>query len=210
MAGVSLITGGKGQAERSVTDFYPTPTASTISLLTSGKLDLTKIQTVLEPAAGQRHISKVVSDVVKPLSILSTDLYDYGDPYVYTGVDFLTAEYNTTFDMVITNPPYDAKILLPFVKKALEVSNKYVCMFLKGTFLESTKRYEFFKRNKNLKHILIFSNRQPIYKNGIITKQSNAIMYAWFIWDKDYDGLPMVDWIDNSALVAKNKQAGIY
>ena len=198
MSGVSLITGGKGQSERCVKDFYPTPSASTISLFKSNYIDLSKIKTVLEPAAGEGHISEIAKEYLLNSHFTETDLFEYENKNIESGIDFLTHNYNKNFDLVITNPPYSKNTLMPFVKKSLEISNKYVVMFLKITFLESSSRYKFFKDNKNLKHILCFSNRQPVYKNGINTKAGNAIMYAWFIWDKEYAGLPTLDWIDNS------------
>ena len=199
MARISLITGSKGLTERSATDFYHTPTVSTNSLFDSGYLELGKIQTVLEPACGKRHISKVVSKYLPKAFVESSDLYKYtNDSLIKTNIDFLKQDYTTKYDMVITNPPYNSKVLIPFVEKALNVSNRYVCMFLKITFLESTKRYKFFKKHKHLKYILAFSNRQPMYKDGIKTNVSNAIMYAWFIWDKTYIGLPTIDWLNNT------------
>ena len=206
MAGVSLITGGKGMSDRCETDFYPTPSVSTRSLFDTGYIELDNINTVLEPACGLKHISNIVRDYLPKAQITESDLFNYGDKTIVSGVDFLKYKYTEKFDLVITNPPYSTKLLMPFVQKSLEVSNKYVAMFLKITFLESSNRYKFFKENKNLKYVICFSNRQPLYKNGIKTNANNAIMYAWYIWDKDYIGLPTLDWIDNSKEVKNTKE----
>ena len=203
MAGVSLITGGKGQGTRSPTDFYPTPTVSTNSLFDSFTFE--DVDTVLEPACGKRHISKVVQERIPKAKVESSDLHFYGDPEVEVGIDFLSKEYLHNYDMVITNPPYTSSLLMPFVEKALAVSNRYMCMFLKITFLESLKRYEFFQNDKSLKTVLVFSNRQPLYKDGIKTGASNAIMYAWFVWDKKYSGDPSIKWINNSKEIKVSK-----
>ncbi len=33
-------------------------------------------------------------------------------------------------------------------------------------------------------------------KNGVFGKESSAVCYAWFVWEKGYTGLPQVDWIN--------------
>jgi len=204
MKNYAVITGGssgKGNA-RSATDYYPTPTLSTESLL---ELNLFgNIDTVLEPACGMKHISNAVQRFYPDATIESSDLHYYGDDSIEVGVDFLAKEYSKTYDLVITNPPYTTKLLMPFVEKSLKVSSRFVAMFLKITFLESERRYSFFTSNKNLKYVYIFSNRQPIYKNGEITKASNAICYAWYIWDKQYNDDPKIRWLLNKDKV-KNR-----
>ena len=196
MAGVSLMTGGKGKSERCSRDFYPTPDISTKSLLESGYLD-NNLYEVLEPCAGKNNIGKLVKQYHKNCEVKAVDLYDYGEPSVESGIDFLQWKPNKKYDWVITNPPYDSKLLIPFVEKSLAVAEIGVAMSLKITFLESIKRYDFFTSNMMLKNVLVFSNRQPMYKNGINTGTSNAICYAWFIWRKDYVGQPTIDWLRN-------------
>jgi len=198
MSGVSLITGGKGIADRSPTDFYPTPTAS-IKVL-NDFIGIKDGAHILEPCAGIGHIAKEFNNVT------ALDLYKYDAEYLHkveTGIDFLSWEPDKKYDWVITNPPFDRKVLLPIVEKSIEIATKGVAMFLKLTFLESTSRLEFFQKNRTLKEVIIFSNRQPLYKNGIKTPASNAICYAWFIWDKDYTGDPAIKWVDNTQLIKK-------
>jgi len=212
--GLAIFTGGNGLEERHENDYYPTPTASTIALLDYIKENnLYNFDgcSVAEPAAGGGHITNVLKSLDN-VNILSSDLYDYGNPEIVSGIDFIDTNFydDKDVDWIITNPPYDSKLLMPFIHKALRVSNKGVMMFLKLTFLESTSRMEFFKTNKMLKHVLVFSNRQPMYKNGEVKYKSSAIAYAWYIWDKDYVGQPQIDWIDNSELCKAHKKEGLY
>jgi predicted RNA methylase len=200
---VSLMTGGKGPSERSPTDLYPTPYPSTQSLVNFLTDKGYRPKSILEPCAGLGHISKVLKDNYPNITITSKDKYEYKDfekkASILSGIDFIEDSYeDTSIDWVITNPPFDSKVLLPIIKKALNIADTGVAMFLKGTFLETKNRMQFFKENRQLKYVLIFANRQPLYKNGIVTGASNAIMYCWFIWDKNYNGLPTIDWIDNS------------
>lgn len=129
--------------------------------------------------------------------VQSIDIVDRG--YIGTEVrDFLTT---TKDDLrfspdIITNPPY--VIATEFVEHALDISmdSVKVAMFLKIQFLESKKRYNLFKKYPP-KKIYVFVNRVNCGKNGVFGKESSAVCYAWFIWEKGYQGLPQVDWISD-------------
>ena len=97
-------------------------------------------KTILEPAAGQGHISKVLEELFPNAEIESTDLIDRG--YGLGGVNFLEKDYkDKKYDLVITNPPF--KYAKEFVRKALSISNDKVICFLKIQFLEGISRKEF-------------------------------------------------------------------
>lgn len=127
--------------------------------------------------------------------VQSMDIVDRG--YIGTEVrDFLAItqdDLNFSPD-IITNPPY--ALAKEFVEHALDISmdSVKVAMFLKIQFLESKKRYELFKKYPP-KKIYVFVNRVNCGKNGIFGKESSAVCYAWFVWEKGYKGLPQVDWI---------------
>ena len=148
------------------------------------------------------------------MNSISSDLHSYHPQKmdVIGEMDFLAEDYPFTdeIDWVITNPPYDSKVLMPIVEKSLDIANKGVAMFLKLTFLETIKRAEFFLKNGRLKTVLVMANRQPMYKRGVYQKASNAIAYAWYIWETDYYGLPTIDWISNARECKENRELGIY
>lgn len=127
--------------------------------------------------------------------VQSMDIVDRG--YADTEVrDFLsTTQDDLNFSPdIITNPPY--ALAKEFVEHALDISmdSVKVAMFLKIQFLESKKRYELFKKYPP-KKIYVFVNRVNCGKNGVFGKESSAVCYAWFVWEKGYKGLPRVDWI---------------
>lgn len=100
---------------------------------------------------------------------------------------------------IITNPPY--KYAKEFVEKALNtipIGNK-VAMLLKLLFLEGKARKELFRKYPP-KYVYVFSGRIMCAKNGAFEKMKagggSAIAYAWFIWEKGYDGKPTLDWIN--------------
>ena len=209
---VSILTGGATESIRQEHDFYPTPSASTQALIDTGVLDDCK--TFRDPCAGLGHITDVLAENLVceyGSTLFAEDLIDYnGKRWIKTKQDFLTSE-PYIVDAIVTNPPYSREVLMPFVEKCLAESDKVTAMFLKITFLESLSRKEFFDNNKTLKYVMPFSNRQPLYKNGEVVKgKSNAIMYAWFVWDKSYCGEPTIKLLDNSELVNENKKNNIY
>ena len=166
-------------------DFYQTPRWAIEKLLEIEKFN----GEILEPCSGNGAISKVLEEhgyIVK-----SQDIRDDEDVYGKGNCDFF--EYSGTVDNIVTNPPYFCA--KEFVEKSLEVSNSKVAMLLKLSFLEGAKRYEFF-RNTPLKTVHVFCKRVTMYPaNEEKPKNSGTIAYAWFIWEKGYNGKPTIDWI---------------
>ena len=69
-------------------------------------------------------------------------------------------------------------------------------MFLKLTFLEGKSRRKFFKKYPP-KKIYVCSGRIACAKNGDFKNQmSSAVAYAWFVWEKGYQGKPTIEWIN--------------
>lgn len=127
-------------------------------------------------------------------NIISTDLIDRG--YGEGNIDFLTHDYGRTFDTVITNPPFS--LAKEFIERGLEVSDRLVIMLCKIQLLEGTKRKDMFL-NTPLKYIYVHTTRQSTRKNGEPTnngkKWATTMCLAWFVWDKTYEGEPVVRWI---------------
>ena len=110
-------------------------------------------------------------------------------------IDFL--EYNKPWSGdIITNPPYNQA--RQFIQKALDIipiGNK-VAMILKLTFLESKDRKQFFLENPP-KRIYVSSSRLYCAKNGDFSKPySSAVAYAWYLWEKGYQGETVIKWIN--------------
>lgn len=87
-----------------------------------------------------------------------------------------------------------------FVEHALKIigNGRKVAMFLKLTFLESKSRKALFEKYPP-KKIWIFSERVQCAKNGDFEKYKQgvgtAVAYAWFIWEKGYNGETTIGWI---------------
>lgn len=143
---------------------------------------------IWEPACGKGDISEVF--LKKGYSTISTDLVYRG--YGEGERDFF--KQTILVDNIVTNPPY--KYALEFVNHSKKLAKKKIAMFLKTVFLESESRYEMFlDKEFPLKTIYQFSKRVTLTKNGIKMKNSGMISYAWYVWDKDYNGSPTIQWI---------------
>lgn len=176
------------QNERQQHDYYAThPKATEL---------LCEIETfspdIWECACGEGHIAETLKK--HGYNVLCTDLIDRG--YGKGGVDFLNCNGNFDGD-IITNPPY--KFAKEFVEKslALVTEGHKVAMFLKLQFLESKSRRELFKKYPP-KVIYVSSGRLQCAMNGDFEKysKSNAVTYAWFIWEKGFQGEPVIRWFN--------------
>lgn len=195
LAGTNLA-GMSTTRDRVDNDFYATPRNAIEAILNEVKLD----GSILEPAAGQGHISKVLKEYYPYTEIVSTDLVQREERFgisIQGGVDFLTHEFNRKFDNVITNPPFN--LAQEFIERALQLSNDKVIMFAKIQLLEGNKRRELFD-NTPLKYVYVFSKRVNPLRNGEELDEkgkpwSSTMCFAWFVWEHDYEGEPIIRWL---------------
>ena len=71
-------------------------------------------------------------------------------------------------------------------------------MLLKLTFLEGQRRRKLFEAYPP-KTVYVFSERLLCAKNGDFEKMrangGSAIAYAWFVWEKGWEGETKIKWI---------------
>ena len=161
---------------RKKNDFYPSPKNSMEELLKKITLE----GEIWECACGDGVLSKVMES--KNYKVYSSDLIDRG--YGEVGIDFLKSDKKA--DTIITNPPFN--LSTEFTLKAFELSRRYIIFLNKLSFLEGIKRKNSIFEKRYLKKIYVFSKRLQFGGSGLMA-------FAWFIFDKNYNGLPEVDWI---------------
>lgn len=176
--------------DRQNEDFYATEPKATELLC-----DLVQFSpNVWECACGAGHMAEVLKE--RGYNVLSTDLIGRG--YGQGGVDFLSSTNKFDGD-IITNPPY--KHAQAFVEKALSLisDGHKVAMFLKVTFLEGKSRKKLFTEYPP-KFVYVSSSRLLCAKNGDFQKMrdggGSAVAYAWFIWEKGFDGDTIIKWFN--------------
>ncbi len=177
------------QNERETNDYYATePKAATLLMELE---DLSPL--IWECACGEGHLAKEFEKAGH--KVYATDLIDRGYGYV---TDFLSAKAPPVpgFD-IVTNPPYSKA--QEFVEHALEIleNGRKVAMFLKIQFLEGKARRKLFD-SQPPKVIYVSTGRLKCAMNGDFERyaKSNAICYAWFIWEKGYKGDTIIRWMN--------------
>ena len=189
------LAGGNSTSKREENDFYATNPETLKLFLYEFWKDNSFEGDILEPACGQVHLSETLKEMLPNFNITSTDLIDRG--YGEGGVNFLTHDYSKTFNTVITNPPFS--LAKEFIEKGLEIADKYVIMLCKIQLLEGAKRKDMFL-NTPLKYVYVHTTRQATWKEGKPTdskgkKWATTMCLAWFVWDKEYEGEPIIRWI---------------
>lgn len=183
---LSIVGSSRENGAREENDFYPTPGYAVEELLKREEFS----GNIWEPACGEGDISNVFKS--HGFDVYSTDLINRG--YGEGQLDFLQYD-GPTYDNIITNPPFSEA--LNFILQSKKYANNKIAMFLKTVFLESNSRYTMFQDKEfGLKTMYQFSKRVTLYKSGIKLKNSGLISYAWFVWEKGYDGDPIIKWIN--------------
>lgn len=176
---------------RSKNDFYATPPLAVKQLLEVENFNTN----VWEPTCGMNHIVNELRK--KDYNVKCSDIIKMVDDPNIEIIDFLSYDGKWEGD-IITNPPF--KYANEFVNKALDIVNKgsKIAMFLKIQFLEGVKRYEIFQKNPP-KIIYVASKRYGCSEDGKFNTEGNtgsAICYCWYIWEKGYQGDPIIKWIN--------------
>lgn len=193
----SNIAGGNPDLGRVDHDFYATNPADTTAFLDLIDKEYNlEHSNILEPSAGAGHIMRVLQERYPSSHIIGRDLINRGNPEIETGVDFLTTARDEHFDYVITNPPF--AIARDFIDKSLEIGDK-VFIFAKLQFLEGRARKEWFS-TVPLKYVYVYSYRANPWRNGESRdsngkKWSSTMAFAWYVFDKKYQGEPIIRWI---------------
>ena len=165
--------------DRFENDFYSTPLDAIEDLIKYEKFD----GKIWECSCGDGAISDPL--IKAGYDVYSSDLIDRGYGEVK---DFLTT--NDKVDNIITNPPFN--LATEFTLHGLNSVNKKMALLCKLSFLEGKKRSSVLFNQNKLKKVLIFSRRLGFEKND---KKGGLIAFAWFIYDVNYNGKPMIDWI---------------
>lgn len=195
LSGTSLA-GMSPSRSRVKDDFYATPFYATEAILDKEQLH----GSILEPAAGEGHISKYYLNVIQTVKSFQPIWYSEMinlDAALWGGVDFLTESYPSKFDNVITNPPFS--LAKEFAERALEISREKVILFAKIQFLEGQQRKDFFAAHPP-RSVYVFSKRVNPLRNGIEVDEngkpwSSTMCFAWFVWEHGFTGEPGIRWL---------------
>ena len=167
---------------RKLYDFYSTPYDCIKTLLNN--IDLTEYgNDVLEPSAGNGNICKVFKEYYPNKELTAVELREeeYNNLCQLNIDDVIIDSYYNIrykFDIIIGNPPYSEA--QEFIEHSFELlkENGILIFLLRTNFLESKKRFEFWKMYP-LSKLYVLSKRPSFTGKG-----TDATSYSWFIWDK--------------------------
>lgn len=182
-----LTTFGNVRFEPKNDDYYASPPEIIDYLLKYETFD----SNIWECACGDGALSKRLEHY--GYDVKSTDLIyrGYGSE---ESIDFLKQSEPFNGD-IITNPPFN--LINEFILKGYELTNNKLAIFGKVQILESIKRFKKIHSPIPFSRMYVFVRRISCYKNGIKNNSESTVCYCWFIWDKSYDGEPIVRWINN-------------
>ena len=168
----------KEKAKRNACDFYPTPMEVVTNFITNyGILE----GNILEPSAGNGNIVNVIKNKNNNITALelreeeTINLSALAD-HVVIG-DFLKYEPTQEYDYIITNPPFS--MAQEFIEHCFKIKgeNTKIIMLLRLSFLESQRRYAFWKTHP-VNKLYVLSKRPSFTGKG-----TDSAAYAWFVWD---------------------------
>lgn len=176
------VGSGQHSYEDRGADCYETPPEAVRALLKVEKLP----HRVWEPACGPGSIVRVLRAAGH--YVVDSDLHNYGQQFQR---DFLSYHNVEEPGCILTNPPY--RLAQKFVEQALEFC-PLVIMLLRLAFLESERRRQVLEHS-GLARIHVFRNRLPMmHRRGWDgPKASSAIPFAWFVWERGYEGPTTID-----------------
>lgn len=170
-------------------DFFPTPPWATRALLRDVlplALRGEEVFRAWDPAAGEGHMAEVLREAL-PI-VHASDIFDYGRGYRV--MDFLAADTGRLprVELIATNPPFNG--FVDFALRALALA-PVVAFLLPPRYLEGSKRYEAVFRDNPLTLYAPFVERVPMVKGVWDPTASTATAYAWFIWVRGAEPLPL-------------------
>jgi hypothetical protein len=174
--------------ERETNDYYATEPKAVEMLL---ELENFTDFKVWECACGEGHLSNAMQK--KGISVYSSDLINRNFGEVR---DFLSDENKQWEGHIITNPPY--KYAEQFIEKSIQIIPEHclVAMFLPIRYTEGKARKKLFEKYPP-KTVYISSSRLKCAMNGNFdAMKGSATSYAWFIWQKGYQGTTELKWFN--------------
>ena len=187
-------------------DYFGTPAWATRSLMRYliKKRPYCEIglSTVIEPACGQGHMSRPLSEYFK--TVISSDIQDFG----YGDVEyFLYPSFQKKAQWVISNPPF--VLADQFIQKSLDLCTVGCAFLVRSAFAEGIKRYnDLFSVNPPSFRLQIVegvvmskgATRAPdqnywCEKSQKFKRPSSATSYEWMVWLKDENAPTVADWL---------------
>ena len=178
---------------RKKSDFYETPYSITRHFLKNENFDYSK--SICEPACGNGAIVRVLREYWQDNAITHYDVE----------TNFLLE--HGSYDYIITNPPFS--LANDFISKAKSAARIKFAMLLPLSYLHGKKRYDNIYTDKvyPLRKIYVLTRYpmlgEPLRSDG--KYNTGMMVYAWYVFERSFQGPPSIHWIDNNADVLSSK-----
>jgi len=169
-----------------ISDYYITPIEEIERFLnTFLKIEnIDKNIMILDPAAGGDTIHKMsYPEALKRVGFNDIHTMDIReDSLAQYKQDYLTADCENKYDMIITNPPFS--LALNFIEKALNdvKDGGWVIMLLRLNFFGGKQRFKFWQHNMP-KYCFVHHKRMSFTDDG----KTDSIEYCHMVWQKGYN-----------------------
>lgn len=146
---------------------------------------------IWDPAAGQGRIPTAAQALGH--EVTASDIVDRGCAD-YVG-DFLTSR-KARAPNIVSNPPFG--IAEKFVAHALDLAERKVAMLLTANWVQGDRRSRWLETTP-LRRVWFISPRPSMPPGRGLAKGqkvgNGTTDYAWFVWQRGYDGRPEVRWL---------------
>jgi hypothetical protein len=181
----------KRNVSKDYSDLYSTPQEALKALCKV--VEFNPSLTYFEPCNGIGGVSEFFKDTLR-IPMVTNELHghmdsDYKEDYLNPSEDVKEL---WGFDVIVSNPPY--KIAKEFILEGFRYS-KVQFHLLRLNFIEGKARKEELFSLGHLKRIYVFSYRISCPKGVDMEPQANAVAYAWYEFDRDYQGNPEIIWL---------------
>ena len=185
---------------RNVNDKYLTP-FSVIQQLLDIKTDIPKTASILEPCCS---VEKTIVTTLEKNGFTNVTYNIYDE--LVTETNFLLFDETIQYDYIITNTPY-GKVAIDFIKKMKKIARKQVIAFYTMNTLIGSKNYERIWQDNNYKLKELYIMVRPCWLLDTVREdgkyKTGINSYAWYVWDSEYTGEPIIRHIDNACFVLK-------
>lgn len=205
--------------ERQEDDFYATDPRAIEALFTAPCYSHTQVTELLkigradpyfyiwECAAGNGNLVNWMRE--NCYNVVASDIKNRGGNGVVPNVDFLKTKDIKWFVnkigfgdsgfvtplVILTNPPYS--LATEFIEHALEIlpdGGLYIAL-MNITYLAGQDRYKRVYSKGTLREVYVFSKRVECWKNNVPSGYSSIANYAWYVFQKGYNGQPTIYWL---------------
>lgn len=173
-------------------DFYASHPSITSDILRAE----TFADDILEPFCGSGTMAEVIAQAGH--NVIAYDIVDRGYGAVCDFFDLEVAE--NQYD-IITNPPYN-DYLCQIIKRCIRLAKSKVAILMPLRYLSAKSRYTDLYKEQPPSRVYVYQERICIAKNADFEKYSDAgsnmEIYAWYVWDKAYQGETILRWMLNN------------